>query len=52
MNSEALNRLTTEIENSFNYSHADAEKYAKWLVDSCLKEYNKAYEMCMVTRED
>jgi len=50
MNKE-YKRLVEEIEKSFNYSNADAEKYAKYLVNCCTNEYKVQLEMTITKAE-
>ena len=40
---DAMHELILTIANSFNMSHADAEKYARKLKNMALDEYRKAF---------
>ena len=48
-NQPKINYSSEEIENSFQYSNADAEKYAKFLVNTCMDQYKIELEL-MVTK--
>ncbi|MDU4545278.1 MAG: hypothetical protein E6Y69_00610 [Clostridium botulinum] len=40
-------QLIKQIEESFKYSNADAEEYAKKLKDIALEEYRKEFKKCL-----
>ncbi|MBN3406366.1 hypothetical protein CF088_13955 [Clostridium botulinum] len=43
----AYEQLVKQIEESFKYSNADADEYAKKLKDMALEEYRRDFEKCL-----